>query len=75
MKPLGLLVLGLLALSSLVGAAVHNANDWDELYNLMSNGNWKGNVGNNIVDKGDIVIAAVGTFHVGSGAAGARIFL
>eukprot|EP00519_Triparma_laevis_P012721 CAMPEP_0182498884 /NCGR_PEP_ID=MMETSP1321-20130603/6944_1 /TAXON_ID=91990 /ORGANISM="Bolidomonas sp., Strain RCC1657" /LENGTH=195 /DNA_ID=CAMNT_0024702995 /DNA_START=114 /DNA_END=698 /DNA_ORIENTATION=+ len=64
MNALGLLVVGLLALSSLVGATVHNAEDHDDLFNLISNYCYSAGcmAGNNIVTNGDSVIAAVGTF-------------
>ena len=64
MNTLGLLVVYLVAFSSLVGAAVHNANDHPVLFNFISNGNAGGSstVGNNIVDNDDSVVVGVGTF-------------
>ena len=62
MNTLGLLIVCLVAFASLVGAAVHNANDHPVLYNFICNANWPENPGNNIVDNGDSVTVGIGTF-------------
>ena len=66
MNTLGLLVVYIVAFSSLVGAAVHFANDHPVLFNFISNAptSWSSvdNTGNNIVDNGDSVVVGVGTF-------------
>eukprot|EP00519_Triparma_laevis_P015179 CAMPEP_0182492896 /NCGR_PEP_ID=MMETSP1321-20130603/1952_1 /TAXON_ID=91990 /ORGANISM="Bolidomonas sp., Strain RCC1657" /LENGTH=61 /DNA_ID=CAMNT_0024695523 /DNA_START=91 /DNA_END=272 /DNA_ORIENTATION=+ len=60
MNTLGLLVAYLVAFSSLVGAAVHYANNQPDLYNFISNAlschGCDYAAGNNIVDNGDAVV-------------------
>ena len=60
MNALGLLVIVLVVTP--VMAAVLYANDHPVLFNLISNGAFVDNTGNNIVDNGDDVALGVGTF-------------